>query len=160
VDQRKLCRIASLGKQNVVHAGNLQPRLQGCETLQGRGEDAGLPQTTPNHPQLLDAVSRKKHWPSAVALCNTRPLHGRPASSWPAAGRPGRPKSHASTGLREGMQAETHPELGDAVVDAALVLVDVGPGVAGSTKGGDIAFWGLRNAAEPGEHRSCNRAND
>ena len=53
------------------------------------------------------------------------------------------------------MQAETHPELSNAVVDAALVLVDVGPGVAGSTKGGDIAFWGLRNAAEPGEHYSA-----
>ena len=44
-----------------------------------------------------------------------------------------------------------HPELLHAVVDAALVLVDVGPSVTGGAKGGDIAPGGLRDALEPHE---------
>ena len=45
-------------------------------------------------------------------------------------------------------RAATHPELLHAVVDTALVLVDVGPGVAGGAKGGNIALRGLGDAVE------------
>ena len=46
---------------------------------------------------------------------------------------------------------ESNPKLLHAVVDAALVLVDVGPSVTGGAKGGDIALGGLRDALEPHE---------
>ena len=46
----------------------------------------------------------------------------------------------------------THPELLHAIVNTALVLIDVGPRVPGRTKGGDVALGRLRDAVEPHEH--------
>jgi hypothetical protein len=44
----------------------------------------------------------------------------------------------------------------NAVVDAALVLVDVSPGVAGGAKGRDEACGGLGNSVESAEcHFDC-----
>jgi len=116
------------------------------------GKDEGLPKTTLNPPKPSDAESRKNIEPAPCHCATPGPCVD---GQLRVGQRLTRKTSVISTRLREGMQAETHPELGNAVVDAALVLVDVGPGVAGSTKGGDIAFWGLRNAAEPGEHCSA-----
>jgi hypothetical protein len=49
--------------------------------------------------------------------------------------------------LQEQSGADPHRELLHAVVDAPLVLVDVGPGVARGTKRGDIARRGLGDPA-------------
>ena len=66
-----------------------------------------------------------------------RPPHENVRGPAPTAARPPPRSSH---GKHEDM---THPELLDAIVNAALVLVDVGPGIAGRAKRGHVALGRL-----------------
>ena len=86
------------------------------------------------------------HAETACALFWTRG-RGRDRGSGPQqpAGYPGGPC------CTQACRCTAYPELLHAIVDAALVLVDVGPGVAGGALWGDVPRRGLGDAVEPSE---------
>ena len=79
--------------------------------------------------------------------CSGRVTTGAPGEvdPQPPAGYPGGPC------CTQACRCTAYPELLHAIVDAALVLVDVGPGVAGGALWGDVPRRGLGDAVEPSE---------
>jgi len=127
-------------------------------------ESQKLIRTDPPRPSEMKAAPAKLRQETSPGAATSTPPTGRelplpaaaqdPFGPGPAAANNPGFKTFASPA---GDQA-LNPELLHAVVDAALVLVDVGPRLAGRAHRGHVALGRLRDAVKSDEHGACKQA--